>query len=134
VRAMENGMTIDWPVFIGVTLILFGFAAAATGRALAATWRPAWWALPYAVLLGLVDRFLHWSLFDGALLDPAGYAVDTAVLLAIALISFRITQAARMVRQYPWLYRRAGLFSWRAIAHTGDGEEFAENSANLERN
>jgi len=127
-------MTIDWPVFIGVTLILAGFASAATGRALAATWRPAWWALPYAALLGLVDRFIHYALFDGVLLAPAAYAMDTAVLLVIALVSYRVTQVARMVRQYPWLYRRAGLFSWRAVAHAGDGEEFAENSANLERN
>jgi Domain of unknown function (DUF6867) len=131
---MESGMAIDWPVFIGVTLVLSGFAAGATGRALAATWRPAWWIVPYAVLLGLVDRFLQWSLFDGVLLAPAAYAVDTAVLLAIALIAYRITRVARMLRQYPWLYRRTGLFSWRAIAHPGDGEELVQNSANLERN
>jgi len=131
---MESDTIVDWPVFIGVTVILFGFAVAATGRALASTWRPAWWALPYSAMLGLLDRFIHWSLFDGELLAPAAYAVDTIILLAIALIAYRITQVARMVRQYPWLYRRAGLFSWRAIAHTGDDEEFAENSANLERN
>jgi len=131
---MENGAGIDWPVFIGVTLVLFGFAASATGRALAATWRPAWWALPYAALLGLVDRFIQWSLFDGTLVSPVAYVVDTAILVAIALISYRITQVSKMVRQYPWLHRRAGLFSWRAIAHTGSNEEFTENSANLERN
>jgi len=131
---MESGTTVDWPVFIGVTLILCGFAAGATGRALAATWRPVWWTLPYAALLGFVDRFIHWSLFDGDLLAPAGYAVDTAALVAIALVAYRITQVARMVRQYPWLYRRSGLFSWQAIAHAGAGEEFTQNSVNLERN
>ena len=39
--------------FLGLTLLLFGAAALATGRALARHWRPAWQTLPYAVLLGL---------------------------------------------------------------------------------
>ena len=58
----------------------------------------------YAALLGFLDRFIHWSLFDGDLLSPAGYLLDTAVLIAIALVAYRITQATKMVRQYPWLY------------------------------
>ena len=124
---MESGALIDWPVFIGVTLVLAGFAAQATGRALAATWRPAYWAVFYAALLGFLDRFIHWSLFDGDLLSPAGYLLDTAVLIAIALVSYRITQATKMVRQYPWLYRRAGLFSWRRIAKPAGDEENAYN-------
>jgi ABC-type uncharacterized transport system permease subunit len=124
---MDDAPLIDWPVFIGVTCILIGFAALATGRALASTWRPVWWAVFYAALLGLVDRFLHWSLFGGDLLSPLGYAIDTAVLIAIALLAYRVTQAARMVQQYPWLYRRAGLFSWRPIAHTADDEEIRQH-------
>lgn len=123
----DSGIFIDWPVFVGVTCILFGFAAFATGRALAATWRSPYWAAFYAALLGLVDRFIHWSLFDGALLSVPGYLTDTAVLVAIALVAYRATQAAKMVRQYPWLYRRAGLFSWRPIAHTADDEEVAQH-------
>jgi hypothetical protein len=129
---------IDWPVFIGVTLILVGFAAYATGRALAATWRPAYWAAIYAALLGAGDRFIQYALFDGDLLSPLGYAMDTATLVIIALASYRITQVTRMVRQYPWLYRRAGLFSWRSIARdgamAGSGEEILQNRPNLEKN
>ena len=109
-----------WPVFLGVTVVLCGFAAFATGRALAGTWRPIWWTVPYCLLLALVGRFLQWSLFDGELLSPTGYAVDAAVLTAVGLAAYRVTQAARMVRQYPWLYVRAGLFSWRP-AGPGDG-------------
>lgn len=118
-----GGFAIDWPVFIGVTLILFGFAAYATGRALAATWRPARWAIFYTALLGLFDRFIHYSLFGGDLLSLTGYLLDTAVLIAIALAAYRITQAGKMVRQYPWLYRRSGPFSWREIAHAEPGED-----------
>jgi branched-chain amino acid transport system ATP-binding protein len=101
-------------------VVLCGFAAFATGRALAGMWRPIWWTVPYCLLLGMVDRFLQWSLFDGALLSPLAYAVDSAVLIAIGLLAYRMTQAARMARQYPWLYVRAGLFSWRPIGRDDD--------------
>jgi len=100
-------------VWIGLTLILAGFAALMTGQALAATWRPVWQALPYALLLGVADRFLIFALFQGELLSVTGYLIDTAVLLAIMLSAYRMTRAYRMVRQYPWLYERAGLFGWR---------------------
>jgi len=36
-----------------------------------------------------------------------------AVNLAIASLAYRLTQARKMVSQYPWLYDRAGLFGWR---------------------
>lgn len=114
-----DGAWSGWPAFIGVTLILFGFAAYATGRALAATWRPVHWAVSYTLLLALVDRFIHWSLFSGDLLSPAGYLVDAACLVVIALVSYRITQVNKMLRQYPWLYRRVGLFAWRELPGAG---------------
>lgn len=117
---MTEVSAFDWPVFIGVTVVLCGFAAFATGRALAGMWRPIWWTVPYCLLLGMVDRFLQWSLFDGALLSPLAYALDSAVLIAIGLLAYRMTQAARMARQYPWLYVRAGLLSWRPIGRDDD--------------
>ena len=108
-----------WPVFLGVTVLLCGFAAFATGRALAGTWRPMWWTVPYCLLLGVLGRFLQWSLFGGTLLSPAAYAVDAMVLTAIGLFAYRVTQAGRMVRQYPWLYARAGLLSWKPAGPEG---------------
>lgn len=100
-------------VFIGVTVCLMGFAAFMTGHAMAVTWKPAWHAAAYACLLGLADRFLAFALFDGALLSLSAYLIDTAVLLAIALLAFRFGRAGKMVEQYPWLYERAGPFHWR---------------------
>ena len=100
-------------VFIGVTLCVTGFTAYMTGQAVANTWKPVWHAVTYALLLGLVDRFLIYALFEGELLSPAGYAIDSAVLVAIALLAFRIAKVRRMVQQYPWLYARTGPFSWR---------------------
>jgi len=100
-------------VFIGVTVCVTGFAAYMTGQALANTWKPAWHAVAYALLLGLVDRFLIYALFEGRLLSLGGYVIDSAVLIAIALAAYRMAQARKMIQQYPWLYARTGLFSWR---------------------
>lgn len=105
------GSTI--PVFIGVTVCLAGFAAFMTGRALAQTWRPAWHAVPYSMLLGATARFLHYGLFDGELLSLGGYIADTLVVLVIAVLTYQFFRARKMVDQYPWRYERAGLMGYR---------------------
>ena len=56
-------------VFVLLTLILGGGAAALTGRAIAATWRPWWHVVPLTLLLGAAVRFLHFALFGGTLLS-----------------------------------------------------------------
>lgn len=109
-------------VFIGLTIVVMGFAAFMTGQALANTWKPVWHPVIYCILLGLADRFLTYALFDGELLSPTGYLIDTAVLVAIALFAYRLTQARKMVSQYPWLYRRVGLFGWKAIGPAESGD------------
>lgn len=106
---------MSWAVYIGVTIILFGFAAFMTGQALATTWRKPGWVVFYMLLLTLADRFIVWSLFGGELLSPMGYAVDAATLTVIGLAAFRMTVARKMVQQYPWLYRRRGPFGWRRL-------------------
>jgi hypothetical protein len=100
-------------VFVGLTVILIGGAAFMTGQALASTWRPSWHAVPYGLMLAAGDRFLVYALFNGPILSVSGYVVAAAVLCAIALVAFRLTQARKMVTQYPWLYERSGLFTWR---------------------
>lgn len=110
-------------VFIGLTVIGMGFAAVMIGQALALAWKPAWQVVGYGLLLGVSDRFLTFALFQGKLLSLTGYLADTAVLVAIALVAFRINRAHRMVSQYPWLYRRDGLFNWRATGGSGEKRE-----------
>jgi len=97
-----------------------GFTAFMTGQAVAVTWKPHWQAVIYTFLLGFADRFLTFSLFDGELLSLSGYIIDTAVLQIIALLSWRLARARTMVSQYPWLYRRSGLFGWES---TGAGTD-----------
>lgn len=110
---MEAMLGTSFPVFIGVTLFLSGFAAYMTGKALATTWRPLSQVALYSLLLGLADRFLTWSLFQGELLSVSGYLIDSLVIFIITLLAFRMTLARRMTAQYPWVYERAGLFAWR---------------------
>ncbi|MGO1117222.1 DUF6867 family protein [Rhodovibrionaceae bacterium A322] len=101
------------PVFIGLTLIFFGGCAVMTGQGLANTWRPMWFVVPYGLLLGFGDRFLTYALFEGELLNLTGYVIGSAVLISIAAVSYRLTQVNKMIVQYPWLYERQGLLSWR---------------------
>jgi branched-chain amino acid transport system ATP-binding protein len=102
-------------VFIGLTVIMIGGCALMMGQALAHTWRPMWQLLPYGVLLGAFDRFLAYALFDNTLLAPVPFIVAVALVLTLGAAGYRLTQAHLMVRQYPWLYRRSGLFSWQQI-------------------
>lgn len=110
---MEAVIGSSLPVFIGVTLVLMGFCAYMTGRALAMTWRPVWHAVPYGMLLAAASRFLKYGLYDGELISFTGYVVDAVVLVAIAMIVYRAYNAMMMVKQYPWAYERAGIFGWR---------------------
>ncbi|MDV7338661.1 hypothetical protein RYZ26_03570 [Terasakiella sp. A23] len=112
---MESITGVSLGVFLGLTCLIAGFCAYMTGQALASTWRPMWQIVPYMVLLGLADRFLTFALFEGPLLSLQGYLVDTAVLLFVAILSYLATRASKMVSQYPWQYKRAGLFGWKEI-------------------
>lgn len=100
--------------FIGVTLVLFGGASFMTGQALAATWRPLWQMVPYGLLLAAANRFFSFALFHGELLSPVGFAVDAVVMILIGVFAYRLMLAHKMCNQYPWLFERAGLLSWRA--------------------
>lgn len=100
-------------VFFFLTVVIGGGAAYMTGRALASTWRPIVQPILYTILLAAVVRFFHYALFGGDLLSVHYYVVDAAVLIGLALLGYRITRVGQMVRQYDWLYERAGPFAWR---------------------
>ena len=103
----------DWPVFLGLTCVIFGGASWLAGAAIATTWHSWRQVVGYGVLLALFERFLSWGLFGGELLSPIGLARDFLVIIAVGLLSWRLNQVGRMVHQYPWLYIRAGLLNWR---------------------
>lgn len=95
-------------LFLLVTVVMGGWTAWMTGRALAKNWRH--WGLAVAALLVLAVavRFIHYALFQGTFISPRYYLVDAIVVLAIGMIGFRVTRARQMASQYGWIYERAG--------------------------
>jgi ABC-type uncharacterized transport system permease subunit len=114
---MEQFIGNTLGVFLGITVIIMGFAAFMTGQAIAGAWHPPWQAALYCILLTFADRFLIFALFEGELSSLGGFFVDAVVLIAIGLLAYRLTLARRMVAQYPWIYERAGIFGWRDKSH-----------------
>jgi len=112
---MTDILAVSWPVFIGLTLILFGGAAFLMGQALGETWRPAWQNMTFGLLLTVGDRLAGNFLFGSDIISVSGYVTHAAVLILIALAAHRLTRARKMVNQYPWLYERTGPFGWRDI-------------------
>ena len=99
-------------IFLLVTVLLGGGAAWLSGRAIAATWRPWWHVLGYMLILGAAVRFIHFSLFQGTLLSPHYYLVDTVVCMLFGSLGFRATRRYQMVTQYRWINARHGLLGW----------------------
>jgi hypothetical protein len=100
-------------VFVLVSLILGGGAAALAGRAVAVTWRPWWQIVAYMLILGGAVRFIHFALFDGTLLSIHYYFVDSAICMAFGFVGFRVARTAQMVTQYRWINQPNGLLRWR---------------------
>ena len=105
-------------LFLLITVIMGGWAAWMTGRAIALTWRAYWNLILYLVVLGLAVRFIHFALFQGTLLSVHYYAMDTIVLLIVGTLGFRYYRARQMTTQYRWMYERTGLFTWKDKAAT----------------
>jgi hypothetical protein len=99
--------------------LIGGGAAWLAGRAIAQTWRPFGHVIGYMVLLGAAVRFAHFALFEATLLSPLSYAADTVFLLLAGALSWRITYTNQIVKQYDWLYERAGPLTWRERAPRG---------------
>jgi len=99
-------------LFLLVTVVMGGGAAWLAGRAIAATWRPWWHVAFYMLILGGAVRFIHYALFEGTLLSPQFYAVDTLVCLIFGFLGFRATRAGQMTTQYSWINAPAGLMRW----------------------
>lgn len=99
-------------LFLLVSVAMGGGAAWLSGRAIASTWRPWWHVAFYMLILGLAVRFIHFALFEGTLLSPQFYAVDTVVCLIFGYLGFRATRVAQMTAQYSWINVRAGFLRW----------------------
>ena len=96
-------------------IILDGLGAAAayaTGRALANGWTPMWRVAPAMAALAAAVQFLHYALFQEALLSLHYYLVSFLLLLAVAGFGYASTRATQMATQYSWAFEKVGL-TWR---------------------
>jgi hypothetical protein len=100
-------------IFVLVTVILGGGAAALAGRAIAITWRTWWQIVAYMLILGGAVRFIHFALFGGTLLSFHYYAVDSAICMAFGFIGFQAARAGQMASQYRWINEPNGWLRWR---------------------
>jgi hypothetical protein len=114
---MEKEYALLWEVtlyeFLLVTVVLGGGAAWMTGRAIARSWQSGWRLAFYMVLLACAVRFIHFALFHGTLISPWYYAVDLAILLALAFTARRQNRSLLMGRQYQFAFERIAPFGWR---------------------
>ena len=92
---MEQLLGTSLPVFIGMTVVLFG-GATLTDQAVANGWQPASRVVPYGLLLTVGNRFLVFALCDGELLSITGFIVAAIVLIAIGLVAHRLIQARKI--------------------------------------
>ena len=100
-------------LFLLVTGVMGGWLAWMTGRAMALTWKPTYQLVLYALVLGLVVRFIHFALFEATLLTLHYYVVDTIILMGFAFAGWRYHRARQMTTQYRWLFERTGPFGWK---------------------
>ncbi len=101
-------------VFVLLTLILGGGAAFLAGRTLAKEWRPLHLLLLYMIPLGAGVRFLHFALYEHELFSASQFLAHTLILMAFATLGYRLKRVNQMITQYPWLYERSGLLTWRS--------------------
>jgi hypothetical protein len=99
--------------FVVFTLILGGGAAFMAGRALAIGWKPVGLLAFYMFLFTFGLRFLDYALFQSELLSLKYFLSHGLVVLGLALLGYRLTRVNQMVTQYPWLYERSGLLTWK---------------------
>lgn len=100
-------------VFVGFVVVFVGGAAFLAGRSLADEWRPAWQVLFACAGLTLAGRFLVYALFEGQLLHVMGLISTFVVVTTIGLMAWRLTRVRKMIVQYPWIFERSSLWSYR---------------------
>jgi hypothetical protein len=100
-------------VFILLSVVLGGGAAFMAGRSLAKDWRSLPSLMVFMLPLGAGVRFLHFALFQHPLFSLTHFISTTLILMGFAFFGYRLKRVNQMTTQYPWLYERSGLLTWR---------------------
>ncbi len=110
---MDTSGIIQFFVF---TVFLGGGAAFLAGRALAGGWRPIQSLVINMLIFTAGLRFLDYALFGSNLVSLKYYLSHGLIIMIAALLGYRLRRVQQMTSQYPWLYERSGLLSWRSKA------------------
>ncbi len=113
---MEHGGTAGMVQFWVFTVIMGGGAAFMAGRALAQGWKSVPLLVFYMLIFTAGLRFLDFALFESELLSLKYFISHGIIVMAIALLGYRLKRVSQMVTQYPWLYERASPLAWRSKA------------------
>ena len=97
----------------GIVVLIGLWTAWRTGKAAAESWNSYFTVVAYTLLLGLVVRFMHHALFNGPMISPLYYAIDTVILLVFSTAGYRYRRTNQMVNNYYWLYERTSVFSFK---------------------
>jgi hypothetical protein len=100
-------------IFLVLTVIMGGGAAYMAGAGLAKGWKPIWLLVLYMLFFTAGVRFLHYALFESQLTSLQYFLSHGAIVLAFALLGYRITRVNQMTSQYPWLYEKTSALAWR---------------------
>jgi hypothetical protein len=103
-------------VFLFLTIILGCGAAFMAGRSLALGWKPLWMVFAYMVPFTLGMRFLNFALFEYNLTSLQYAITQGALFMAAAYLGYRLKRVSQMTTQYPWLYEKSGLLTWKSKA------------------
>jgi hypothetical protein len=110
---VEHDDLAGWIQFIVFTVILGGGAAFLAGRALATGWQSVGLLVFYMLLFTCGLRFLDYALFQSNMLSLKYFISHGLIVLAFALLGYRLKRVSQMTTQYPWLYEQSGFFGWR---------------------
>jgi hypothetical protein len=103
-------------VFLLLTIILGGGAAFQAGRSMAREWQPLARLILFMIPLAAGVRFLHFALYQEELFSLPHFLISALFLIAAAILGYRLKRVSQMVTQYPWLYERSGVLTWRSKA------------------
>jgi hypothetical protein len=110
---VEHENVSGWIQFVVFTLILGCGAAFLAGRALASGWESLGLLVFYMVLFTFGLRFLDYALFESNMFSLKYYVTHGLLVLAAALLGYRLKRVSQMITQYPWLYEKSGAFGWK---------------------
>ena len=99
-------------IFLVFSLLMMGFIAFLSGKAIAENWKHPLFMVCNSLLLSAANRFFIYALFEGVLLDAQAFFAHSILYFLIMFLSYRFMRSKKMATQYPWLYRRYCLFWW----------------------